>query len=214
MRDPLLMLHEPPVPDQRRPEELKRKWYGKSAVRKSSRATSCGLFDDVHEVRNQAREGRDSLVAELVETRKKLDQANLKIWIMSLIVSPTIAAIFKAIWAKLTLRKPRSKSAVIADAQRFLAPGIEAHQARNQASRDARHHSIVRRERGLKRPYDTGRAGPPRRCLGDSGLPAGKKLQPAAAVLEAQFCAWQAWQAPRRLSTSKKARLSPPCCAM
>lgn len=100
MRDPLLMLHEPQVPEQRLPDELKRKWYGNLPPEK----LSCDViraFDDIHEMRKQARKDRDSLVTELIETRKKLEQANLKIWILSLIVSPIIAAIFKAIWAKL-----------------------------------------------------------------------------------------------------------------
>jgi hypothetical protein len=40
----------------------------------------------------------NQLVARIIDLQAKLDRANLKIWIMSLVVSPIIAAVLKAMW--------------------------------------------------------------------------------------------------------------------
>jgi hypothetical protein len=86
---------EPPLPEQRLPDELKHKWYGDLGPKKLS-LDVIRAFDDIHELRKQLR----NKSIELLETRRQLERANQKIWIMSLIVSPIIAAIFKALWAK------------------------------------------------------------------------------------------------------------------
>lgn len=40
----------------------------------------------------------NQLVAKVIDLQDSLDRANLKIWIMSLIVSPIVAAVGKAMW--------------------------------------------------------------------------------------------------------------------
>lgn len=54
-------------------------------------------FDRIHNLQRE----KEVLQAQLNEANRKLERANLRIWIMSLIVSPIAAAILRALWNKI-----------------------------------------------------------------------------------------------------------------
>lgn len=91
MRDPLLIAQG----EQRIPDEWRRK-YTHERTLEQIRIDVTGLYDRNWTLRKK----NDELLASLLRAQKRLDAANLKIWIMSLIVSPIIGLILKAIWAK------------------------------------------------------------------------------------------------------------------
>lgn len=86
-----------PLPEERLSPEKKEQWYGERN-HKQLIQDLITAFDEQHEIRKQQRKDRDLLVSALIDTQTRLDRANLKIWIMSLIVSPIIAAVGKAMW--------------------------------------------------------------------------------------------------------------------
>lgn len=94
MRDPLLIVTDDrPVPEKRLPDEAKLAWYGtpENPVPRSFEKLQGDViraFDDLHELRRKAHKDKDLILSELIATRRQLDRANLKIWLLSLIVSP------------------------------------------------------------------------------------------------------------------------------
>ena len=90
MRDPLLIdANDQPLPDQRIPDHWRAKYLDRDVKKLPNDVIHA--FDYIHELRKQRRKDKDVIIAELLSTRKRLRRANLKIWIMSLIVSPVIA---------------------------------------------------------------------------------------------------------------------------
>lgn len=91
MRDPLLIDPQ----GQRIPDEWRRNFLLRPIERLPGDVLIA--FDRIHTLQKE----KDQLQSQLLETQGSLKQANLKIWIMSLIVSPILAAVAKAIWAKI-----------------------------------------------------------------------------------------------------------------
>lgn len=84
-----------PIPLAERTEEL-RDFYRNRAIDKlPSDVTKA--FDRLWQVERE----KDRLAAQLVNTQKKLRHANLKIWLLSLVVSPLASELVKALirWA-------------------------------------------------------------------------------------------------------------------
>lgn len=91
MRDPLLIDEG----EKRIPDEWRRRYLKRSIAELPADVVK--VFDRVWAVERE----KDKVAGELIETQRKLRQANLKIWVMSLIVSPLIGEGVKALlhWA-------------------------------------------------------------------------------------------------------------------
>lgn len=80
MRDPLLIDEG----DKRIPDEWRRRYLKRSIAELPADVVKA--FDRLWAVERE----KDKVAGDLIETQFKLRQANLKIWVMSLIVSPLI----------------------------------------------------------------------------------------------------------------------------
>jgi hypothetical protein len=81
-----------PIPLAERTEELRDFYRQRSIAQLPSDVTKA--FDRLWQVERE----KDRLAAQLVGTQKKLRHANLKIWLLSLIVSPIVSEILKALF--------------------------------------------------------------------------------------------------------------------
>lgn len=88
VRDPLLIDNQ----GRRIPEEWRRNYRHRSIDRLPDDLIVA--FDRIHTLQKE----KDEIQKELIETKRKLDRANLKIWIMSLIVSPIATKVLTVIW--------------------------------------------------------------------------------------------------------------------
>lgn len=97
MRDPLLITNfEPRIPDEWRAKYLDR------AVNRLP-ADLIVAFDRIHKLQREKDLIQADLItakSDLADTKRKLDRANLKIWFMSLIVSPLVTKLVTAAWIK------------------------------------------------------------------------------------------------------------------
>ena len=93
MRDPLLELpNDPPLPDKRLSEQKIEEWYRHRPVYKLENDL-IEAFNQLHEIRRRARSDADRLRQAVIDTRKQLQSAKLRIWILGGVAAAELSII-------------------------------------------------------------------------------------------------------------------------